>query len=107
MQTLNVGLHNPVLNNVNSVEFTIQETLKYVSGVFNIRVSYDGSEPTLIVYFRDVLRPLERLATVLDQDCVALYSHITNQGYLIGDKAEAWGEFNSEFFQHINAKEIA
>lgn len=107
MQTLNVGLHNPVFNNINSVEFTIQETLKYVNGVFNLRVSYDGDEPTLIVYFRDVLRPLERLATALDQDCVALYNHISNEGFLIGDKADQWGEFNEAYFQHINPRELA
>lgn len=101
MQTLNVGLHNPFFNELNSVERTITETVSYLGGVFNLRISYDGDEPTLIVYFRDVIKPLEHLCRALDQDCVALYSHVVNEGYLLGDKADQWGDFNPEYFQHI------
>lgn len=101
MLTLNVGLHNPFFNELNNVERTIIETLKHIGGVQNLRISYAGDEPTLIVTFDHVVNYLEHLARALDQDCVALYNHTDNYGMLIGDKAEQWGEFNPEYFQHF------
>lgn len=101
MYTINIGLANPVFNNLNSARFTIETTLKYVDEVSNIRISYDGDEPTLIVSFDYFIKPVEHLARALDQDCVALFNHERNEGYLLGDKADQWGEFNPEYFQHI------
>lgn len=101
MQTLNVGLHNPFFNEFNSLSRTIRETLAHINEVRDIRVSLDGDEPTLIVLFDHFIKPVEHLARALDQDCVALFNHERNEGYLLGDKAEQWGEFNPEYFQHI------
>lgn len=39
-----------------------------------------------------------QLAQELEQDCIAAYSPELNRGVLIGPNAEAWGEFNLEYF---------
>ena len=101
MQTLNVGLHNPFFNELNSLSRTIRETLAHIHEAQDIRVSYDGDEPTLIVLFDHFIKPVEHLARALDQDCVALFNHERNEGYLLGDKASEWGDFNPQYFQHI------
>lgn len=101
MQTLNVGLHNPFFNELNSLSRTIRETLAHIHEVQDIRVSYDRDEPTLIVSFDHFIKPVEHLARALDQDCVALFNHERNEGYLLGDKAEQWGGFDADEFQHI------
>lgn len=101
MQTLNVGLHNPFFNEFNSLSRTIREIVAHVSDVQDIRVSYSGDEPTVIVLFDYFIKPVEHLARALDQDCVALYNHERNEGYLLGDKASEWGDFNPQYFQHI------
>jgi hypothetical protein len=41
---------------------------------------------------------IEHLARLLQQDCIAAYYPETGHGALIGPRAEAWGEFNPEFF---------
>jgi hypothetical protein len=41
---------------------------------------------------------LYTFALQLHQDCIAIYSKITNKGFLIGEHAAKWGEFNLEYF---------
>ncbi len=69
----------------------------------------DYSEDTLIVEF-DCDLPLTELhdacylvSDVLEQDCVALRDNNLHDGWLIGERAEAYGDFNPEFFKTINA----
>lgn len=64
-------------------------------------------EDTLVVALRnvpeafvDVLhRTIFDVAVALDQDCVAAYFSATSTGILVGPNADAWGEFNLEYFR--------
>jgi hypothetical protein len=101
MYTINIGLANPFTGDNNSVEQTLTAALSFVRNVTNVRVSYDGDEPTVIIQYALPHGSINVLASALDQDCIALFDHEIGKGSLIGDKAEAWGEFNLEFFQFI------
>jgi len=107
MYTINIGQDNPFLHQRNTVELTLVQALKHVGGVRQIRISQDGAEPTVIIECDFINGSINTLATALDQDCIAVYNHSTNTGELIGDKAEAWGAFNPEYFQFITARELA
>jgi hypothetical protein len=101
MFTINIGLDNPFLKQRNTVELTVVEALKHLGGVYQIRVSRDGDEPTVIILCDFITGSIAVLAAALDQDCIAVYDDSTDTGTLIGDKAEAWGAFNPEYFQFI------
>lgn len=101
MYTLNIGLANPFNGDNNSVDKTLEVALVFVQDIVNLRVSYDGDEPTVIIQYISHKGSLDVLATALDQDCVAVFDHELGKGSLIGDKAEQWGEFNPEYFQFI------
>jgi hypothetical protein len=101
MYTINIGLNNPFTQGSNSVDFTLEQALKYISDITHLRVSYDGDEPTLIIRYVFHKGNLLALATALDQDCIALFDHLIGKGSLIGDKASEWGEFNPEYFQTV------
>ena len=101
MYTINIGLANPFTGDNNSVDKTLEVALVFVQDIVNLRVSYDGDEPTVIIQYISHKGSLDVLATALDQDCIALFDHEIGKGSLIGDKAEAWGEFNPEYFQFI------
>ena len=99
MYTINIGLANPFTGKHNTVDKTLALALQFVSDITNVRVSYDGDEPTVIIQYAFHKGSIGVLATALDQDCIALYDHLIGKGSLIGDKAEEWGDFNPEFFQ--------
>lgn len=102
MYTINIGLANPFTGDTNSVDFTLSKALEFIQQITGVRVSYDGDEPTVIIQYALHKGSLLALATALDQDCIALYDHSINKGSLIGDRASEWGEFNPEYFQHLN-----
>lgn len=99
MYTMNIGLNNPFKKSVNSVDFTLSEVLKHVEQITNVRVSYDGDEPTVIVRYALHKGSIKLLACALDQDCIAVWDHHIGKGTLIGDKADQWGEFDMKYFQ--------
>jgi hypothetical protein len=99
MYTINIGLNNPFTKGTNSVDFTLTKALEFISDITQIRLSYSGDEPTLIIRYAFHKGSLLGLATALDQDCVAVFDHLTGKGSLVGDKASEWGDFNPEFFQ--------
>jgi hypothetical protein len=101
MYTINIGLDNPFTGGRNTVDQTIAKTLTCVSGIYDIKVSHDGAEPTVIIRFERITGSLAVLSAALDQDCIAVRNDDTNEGQLYGDKAEAWGAFNPEYFQTI------
>lgn len=99
MYTINIGLANPFTGKHNTVDRTISMALQFVSGIVDLRVSTSGDEPTVIIQYTEHKGNIAVLATALDQDCIARYDHQLLRGELIGDKAEAWGAFNPEYFQ--------
>ena len=64
------------------------------------------TEPTLVLEFDHAeLRQHASFTNValkicerFNQDCVAVYNTTLEAGQLIGPRAEAWGEFNPEYF---------
>jgi hypothetical protein len=61
-------------------------------------------EPTLIVRL-DTPRPVYHvgslvyeLAELMQQDCIAVYRPDDGDGILIGPRAQAWGNFNLDYF---------
>jgi len=101
MYTINIGLANPFTGGYNTVDDTLRAALGFISGIVDVKVSTSGEEPTVIIRYTTNKRNLSVLATALDQDCIALYDWAIQKGSLIGDKADQWGEFNPEYFQHI------
>jgi hypothetical protein len=101
MYTINIGLANPFTGDNNTVDFTLSKALECIADITNIRVSYDGDEPTVIIQYVFHKGSLLALSTALDQDCVAVFDHSIGKGALVGDKADQWGAFNPEYFQFI------
>ena len=62
------------------------------------RLAPSVTEPTLVLKC-DLLGALalDIIAERLEQDCIAI-RYENGKGELIGPKAEAWGEFNPEYF---------
>ena len=101
MKTINIGLANPFTGGVNSVEQTISEALKCIAGVQDIAVRRSATEDTVIIRFQQAVDNLTKIATALDQDCIAVYDEDSNTGELIGERASEWGAFNPEYFLTI------
>ena len=101
MKTINIGLANPFTGELNSVEQTLAEVIKCVRGIEDIAVRRSATEPTVIIRFKQAVDSLNKIATALDQDCVAVYDDETDTGELYGDKAEQWSPFNPEYFLSI------
>jgi len=99
--TINIGLDNPFTGTTNSVERTLRTAMSFINGVSQVRVSYDQAETAVIIDFDEIYGSLNTLAAALDQDCIALFNYKTNQGELIGPKADTW-TFDIEQFQFTN-----
>jgi hypothetical protein len=99
MQTINIGLDNPVTGKQNTVDQTIAVAIRYLKGISDIGVVKDRGEVTLVVTYFEPVGSLTVLCAELDQDCVAVYDHDIERGTLIGPKAEAWGGFDNEQFK--------
>jgi hypothetical protein len=106
MYTINIGLANPFTGEHNTVDKTLTKALEFISDITAVHVSHEGDEPTVIIKYAFHKGSIGVLATALDQDCIAVYDHLTDTGSLIGDKADQWGEFNLEYFQFIRAQQI-
>jgi len=98
MQTINIGLDNPVTGKQNTVDQTIGVAIRYLKGISNIAVAKDGGEVTLVVTYFEPVGSLTVLCAELDQDCVAVFNHDINKGTLIGPKASEWGAFDIDKF---------
>lgn len=47
-------------------------------------------------------REIFKTATALGQDCIAVYYPSRSQGLLLGPRAEAWGQFDSNHFRRFD-----
>lgn len=48
-----------------------------------------------------------QIARDLRQDCIAIYNPATGTGALAGLRAQAWGEFNPEFFLLLDGSRLS
>lgn len=96
--TLNIGLKSAVTHRTSGP----QKVISLLSCMAIIdddwRVAQSSTEATLIVRLDKPLtnRQLHTLSVALEQDCIAQLHD--GKGVLVGPRAEAWGEFNPEFF---------
>lgn len=110
---LNIGLDNvPVDENyanskLNSLiarrAFTAAQAVRaHGFKVITGRVVRSDTEPTLVVQATDDApgqdNRIDMLSTALHRDCIAVWYPDEGFGALIGPRADAWGEFNPEFF---------
>lgn len=72
------------------------------------RVAQSNSEATLVVKLqadtRNIIAQVFELSELLQQDCIAVWIHNDNnggKGQLIGRYHYVWGEFNPEYFIHL------
>ena len=101
MRTINIGLANPFTGELNTVDQTIAEALKCVSGIRDIAVKHSATEPTVVIRFERAVDSLNKLATALDQDCIAVFDEATQEGELFGELADKWAPFNPKYFLSI------
>lgn len=111
---LNIGLNSDTLGSIetNTALQALSDNGFFVHGsqVFN-----SDTEPTLVVTGRltgddsvDNTKNLYRVAVLLGQDCIAVYSdRLIAFGALIGPRAAAWGDFNPEFFVMPDGSRLA
>jgi hypothetical protein len=97
---LNIGLVSATLGNL-----TAQQALDAVNAagifVYGSQVFESDSEPTLVLsvkFSRDLVAPdaCSAVASVLGQDCIAIYAPDLRTGLLVGPRP--WGEFDGRFF---------
>jgi hypothetical protein len=100
--TLNIGLANPFTGQENSIERTLYEATKHIATIQNLAIKQSATERTVVIDFDTIVGTPNVLACALDQDCIALLDNVTGEGFLYGDKAEAWAPFNPEFFLTIS-----
>ena len=99
--TLNIGLANPFTGTDNSIEKTLEVAFAFISDVQNVAIKQSATERTVVIDFDTIDRSLNVLSCALDQDCIAVRDNDTGIGELHGDKADAWGAFNPEYFLTI------
>ena len=71
-----------------------------------------STEPALVVHatlYRgfELHACLNRCATALGQDCIAVFDDALGVGQLIGPRSTLWGEFNPEFFLMLDGVLLA
>lgn len=77
---------------------------EYLRGQTNASTKFHaGEEPTLVVLFgckSDLAAKLiaTRVAMTWEQDCVALRNGLSGEGWLIGPRAAAWGDYQDDLF---------
>jgi hypothetical protein len=109
---LNIGLAVGTNGNI-GVGTVLRDLAEAGFSVIENAVHYSDSEPTVVaraifVGTEDALRnAAEWVSLWLSQDCIAFYNPTTDRGALIGPRADAWGEFNPEFFIQIDGSRLA
>jgi hypothetical protein len=101
---LNIGLQASEHANTPNRPITLSElhaTLRrfgYLDAVTGFELHTSDSEPTAVLTIDRAVcaSNLHLMSEALEQDCIAAWDG--QRGRLGGDKADAWGPFNPEFF---------
>jgi len=85
---------------LNAVQSALAGTTAEITGS---KVEQSDTEETSVIYLKglelnEILDATARLATSLKQDCIAVYCTETNTGTLVGRYADAWGQFDMNYF---------
>jgi len=113
---LNIGLavnrETNVVGNYASDVIPFNEVLRALPTwhIADLRLLQSHTERTLVVELNTaapwVLDVANRIALQFDQDCVAVYNRVTNEGRLIGPRADRWGAFNPALFFLCNGQSL-
>lgn len=107
---LNIGTTSEGRPNLKETEMVLE---LYHAGfiVEDHKIIQSDTEPTLVAR---VLAPsyhtderIHSLSVLWNQECIAVYDRIAGTGRLVGPKAEAWGDFNPEYFFLIDGTRLA
>lgn len=94
------GVRNPPV--VERMFAAVQAARRAGFEIANARLLQSDSEPTVVAVVRIDESRMEaaamQVAEALNQDCIAVLKQTTEQGWLIGPRAAAWGKFNPAFF---------
>lgn len=104
---LNIGLNTSTRFTEQEEQLSVEQVLDSIKDCFleieSYKVDQSNTEQTVIATVKPligdcVFTEVELLADMLMQDCIACYSVADQEGVLIGEYAELWGSFNSEYF---------
>ena len=106
---LNIGLARKGLGNIGTA-YT-RGALRF-SGLRIVQnaVHQSNTEATMVAEIAEHShwKPLVfGLAVATEQDCIAVYDPATGHGELVGPRAEAWGDFNPEYFVLMDGTRLA
>ena len=105
---LNIGLAREGNKNI-GVGTVLRELGQRGFQLYEYLIWHSATEVTVVAEVEANMStsPFYYLAQVLGQDCIAVYRPDLQKGRLIGPKAEAWGEFNPEFFIQLDGTRLA
>ena len=105
----NIGLQSKDAGG-NAIALDPEAVCEFIHGLANCgfygALLESRTEPTLVLDFdyAELRRAgsftylAKRICERFNQDCVAVYNTALEAGQLIGPRAEAWGDFNPEYF---------
>lgn len=116
--TLNIGLGKGSNHSIKSVPHRLRSITKllpqileagYIAHLHLTPSRVWHGEPMLVV--QGTFKEEAWMSTLLyegmveaEQDCVAIYDHTAEHGFLFGPKSADWGPFNINFFYFIGDK---
>jgi len=89
----------------------VQAVRSHGFDILSAKVVQSDTEPTLVVRAEDAGigqdNRIDMLSTALKQDCIGVWYPAEQYGQLIGPRADAWGEFNPEFFIMLDGTRLS
>lgn len=108
---LNIGLARQGNSNV-GVGTVLREIASCGFRLVNHAIHHSGTEITVVAQvnrrygYTPAAECAAHLATLLGQDCIAVYNPERDFGYLAGPNAAAWGEFNPAYFLMLDGSRL-
>jgi hypothetical protein len=103
---VNIGL-NRTNDEPLTVDYVDFITMIVLRGVSAYELHQSDTEQTMVFEADVSPEQGERLARLLQQDCIAVYDPATGTGTLYGPRADAWGPFNPEHFILLGGQRAA
>jgi len=109
MLLLNIGLARQGKPNYKPEQAVVE--LDHAGITVHAHVTHNSDTERTVVALVDVPRSYvdERIfsvAVALGQGCIAVYDQLADKGRLVGPRADAWGEFNPEYFLLLNGDRL-
>jgi len=105
---LNIGLfigsdHEHRLNSYAAVRTRFNMVAEVIHAELGEVIFHLGKEPTAVVKiglvdWNEATRLAMYLCEMFSQDCIAVRNSLSGEGRLIGPRADAWGDFDLDYF---------